>query len=458
MPSPSRMMRENASITRKLSRGRRAPPAAGSCWCRDRARHRSGRTHPARRRAAIVAIVARMPIRRPPAPPGPWRAPVRRGVEAGRPGLVVHRNLSPRRSSELPGSARRRGGDSRTSEQSVDSGGGAAQLWAAGRTWREPLAVLVKAGLVLYLKPTPCPLISRQFRRHHLMNIQDTAASAIRLRHRPAGEAQGGPHAAARRKAATPTTSTCRTRPMPYILRCTDRARPDQVDRHRRRQGDAGRARDLHRRGPQGLRHASSPALPFKSRDGSDMKKPGRADAADRQGALRRRPDRLRGGRDRCCRPRMPPKPSRSTSSRCRSSPRRARPTPTARRRSSTTCPDNVALDYHYGDADKVNAAFAERRAQGQAQDSSTRGWSSTRWSRAPRSANTTRPRNATRCIRCSQGVMGLKAGIDRRDEDHAGQGAHPHRQCRRLVRHEGAGLSGICLHPARRARCSAAR
>ena len=50
--------------------GRRAPPAAGSCWCRDRARHRSGRTRPARPPAVIVA---RVPIRRPPAPPGPLR-------------------------------------------------------------------------------------------------------------------------------------------------------------------------------------------------------------------------------------------------------------------------------------------------------------------------------------------------------------------------------------------------
>ena len=39
-------------------------------------------------------------------------------------------------------------------------------------------------------------------------------------------------------------------------------------------------------------------ALPFKSKDGSDLKKPPRAGAADRQGALRRRSDRLRGGGD----------------------------------------------------------------------------------------------------------------------------------------------------------------
>ncbi len=59
-------------------------------------------------------------------------------------------------------------------------------------------------------------------------------------------------------------------------------------------------------------------ALPFKSRDGSDLKKPPRPAAADRQGALRRRPDRLRRRRRRWPRPRMRPKRSKSTSNRCR--------------------------------------------------------------------------------------------------------------------------------------------
>ena len=105
----------------------RAPPAAGSCWCRGRARHRSGRTGPAR----------------PPWPPS-WRSwrgcrygdrrprrgpvlglPVRRGAEAGRPGLVVHRKPFP--TPKLEGSSARLDGAaviSRTSGQSVDSGGG----------------------------------------------------------------------------------------------------------------------------------------------------------------------------------------------------------------------------------------------------------------------------------------------------------------------------------------------
>ena len=53
----------------------------------------------------------------------------------------------------------------------------------------------------------------------------------------------------------------------------------------------------------------------------------------------------------------------------------------------------------------------------------------------------------------CSQGVMGLKAGLVNVHEGRARQDARRHRQRRRLVRHEGAGLSGIRLHPARRAR-----
>ena len=112
--------------------------------------------------------------------------------------------------------------------------------------------------------------------------------------------------------------------------------------------------------------------------------------------------------------------------------------------------PDNVALDYHYGDSREGRGGVRRRRAQGQAQAHQHAAWSSTRWSRAPRSARYDKAKERYTLHSVSQGVMGLKAGIDRRDEDHAGQDARPHRQCRRLVRHEGRGLSGICLHPAR--------
>ncbi len=68
MPSPSRMMREKASMTRKPSPRRRAPPAGGNCWCRDRAPHRSGSAapNPSVPRRAVESLT-RMPIRRPPA-------------------------------------------------------------------------------------------------------------------------------------------------------------------------------------------------------------------------------------------------------------------------------------------------------------------------------------------------------------------------------------------------------
>ena len=87
----------------------RAPPAAGNCWCRDRALRRSGRTRPAPRRGrhhggrdadADTATAAGA------------RAPVGRGAEAGCPGLVVHRKPFP--APKLEGvlcPARRRGGD-----------------------------------------------------------------------------------------------------------------------------------------------------------------------------------------------------------------------------------------------------------------------------------------------------------------------------------------------------------
>ena len=60
--------------------------------------------------------------------------------------------------------------------------------------------------------------------------------------------------------------------------------------------------------------------------------------------------------------------------------------------------PGNVALDFHYGDSEKVAAAFAEAAHVTQAQAASTTASSSTRWSRAPRSASTTRRASASRC------------------------------------------------------------
>ena len=134
-----------------------------------------------------------------------------------------------------------------------------------------------------------------------------------------AGAAQGGRQAPARRKAATPTTSTCRTRPMPMILRSTHRARPDQVDRHRRPPRRCRACSAIYTGADlEALRHAAIGAAVQEPRR-LRHEEAAAAGAADRQGALRRRSDRLRGGGDPGRRPRTPPRRSRSTSSRCRS-------------------------------------------------------------------------------------------------------------------------------------------
>ena len=91
------------------------------------------------------------------------------------------------------------------------------------------------------------------------------------------------------------------------------------------------------------------------------------AGAADRQGALRRRSDRLRGGDDagagQGCR--------RGDRGRHRAAAGRDHAGPGGRqgragdlRRRAGQC----RLDFHYGDTEKVNAAFAGGQAQGQAQ------------------------------------------------------------------------------------------
>ena len=280
------------------------------------------------------------------------------------------------------------------------------------------------------------------------MNIQDTATtkSAYAIG-QPVKRKEDGKLCAG--KAATPTTSTCRTRPMPTS--CAARSRT------------AGSSRSTPR--PPRRCRACSPIY-----TGADIDSIRHAAI----GAAVQEPGRLRL--------KKPPRPALPTDKvrfvgdpiacvvaethragqgclgsdrgRYRDAAGRHHAGPGGRQAGAPAIfedvPGNVALDFHYGDSREGRSRLRRRRAQGQAASSSTPGWSSTRSSRARRSAATTRRRSATRCTSCSQGVMGLKAGIAARDEDHARQGAHHHRQCRRLVRHEGRGLSGIHLHPAR--------
>ncbi len=115
--------------------------------------------------------------------------------------------------------------------------------------------------------------------------------------------------------------------------------------------------------------------------------------------------------------------------------------------------PDNIALDYHYGDTRQSR----RRLRQG------------ARMSRRCRSINQRLVVNSIEPRSAIGDYDGQGRAMDAafvqpgrvRPQEHAArysqcagrQSPHPHRQCRRLVRHEGRGLSGICLHPACRAR-----
>ena len=145
-----------------------------------------------------------------------------------------------------------------------------------------------------------------------------------------------------------------RLRPQPL------RARPHPGHRGRDRRRDAGRARGLHRRRSRGGRARSDAGgvrvqEPRRHAD-DEAAAPG---AAERPRALCRPAGRLRRRRDggRGARRRRGGGDRRSRS--CRRSPTRARRRRPARRSSTTSSPSNVVLDYHFGDAAKVDAAFA---------------------------------------------------------------------------------------------------
>ena len=85
--------------------------------------------------------------------------------------------------------------------------------------------------------------------------------------------------------------------------------------------------------------------------------------------------------------------------------------------------PGNVCLDFHYGDSEKVTAAFAGAAHKVKLTIQHPDGRQHDRAARRDRQLRQG-ARSASRSTPCSQGVMGLKAGIAARDEDHAGQGA----------------------------------
>ena len=118
--------------------------------------------------------------------------------------------------------------------------------------------------------------------------------------------------------------------------------------------------------------------------------------------------------------------------------------------------PGNIALDYHYGDAAKVAEAFARAKHVTRLETSNQR-----------MVVNAMEPRAAIgeydaaagkwTLYSTSQGVHGMKTTLMDVLECARRQGPRDHRTGRRLLRHEGGGLSGIYLSVARRTRRSAA-
>ena len=137
----------------------------------------------------------------------------------------------------------------------------------------------------------------------------------------------------------------------------------------------------------------------------------GQGDAVERQGALRRRSDRLRGGGNH----RASQRRLRSDRSRYRDAAggdhRRIRRSPSGAPAIFEDVPGNVALDFHYGDAEKVTAAFASAAHKVKLKLINSRLVVNAIEPRAAiGSYDKAKERYTLHSV--SQGVMGMKAGI----------------------------------------------
>ena len=105
--------------------------------------------------------------------------------------------------------------------------------------------------------------------------------------------------------------------------------------------------------------------------------------------------------------------------------------------------PGNICVDYHYGDAPKVAEAFAKAAHVTRLRLVSNR---IVVCAMEPRSATATYDKATDRYTfqAGNQGAFGLKHQMAALLEHQARPDAHAHRQCRRLVRHEGLALSGV--------------
>ena len=258
----------------------------------------------------------------------------------------------------------------------------------------------------------------RSSRLGSVMNVPDNpnAWAVDEICHRPAGAAHRGPQAGAR-----PGPLHRRRQPARPGL-CGDRAQPPRP-RHHPRHRHRGRARRcpacsrLYRRRSRAAATARSNAsMPFKNRDG----------IADEEAAAprARRPTRCASSairsrawwRRRCCRPRTPPRRSSVDIEPLPAvtNPQRSRAGP-ARRSSTTTCPATSRSTVTYGDTAQGRGGLREGRARRAGCSCATAASSSTRWSRARRSASYDKASGRFTLHVGRQGAFGMKGQLARR-------------------------------------------
>ena len=235
-----------------------------------------------------------------------------------------------------------------------------------------------------------------------------------------------------------------------------DRAQPRRARRHQGHRHRRGRARcpacsRLYRRRPRRTTARSNASCRSRTATAPPMTQAAAAGAADRQGALRRRSGRLRRRRD-------------AAAGEGRRRGGRARHRAAARRGATRRTPraGRAAALRRRARQRRARLSLRRQRAgrgrlrQGRARhagsSSSTAASSSTRWSRAPRSAYYDAGKRPLHPARAVPGRVRHARQHGRDPQGRAQAGAHPDRQCRRLVRHEAAPFPEyVCvLHAAR--------
>ena len=116
------------------------------------------------------------------------------------------------------------------------------------------------------------------------------------------------------------------------------------------------------------------------------------------------------------------------------------------------SCPGNVVIDFQFGDSAVVATAFGKAAHVVKQRILSNRVVVNPMETRAAVAIHDPAAGHWT-LHTPSQGVFGMRQSLAPRSEDAAGDDQSTHRQCWRLVWHEGANLPGADLHPACRPR-----